>query len=223
VPRFRGGDYSRGLRDTLLAVAREMEEGEPAFAKAARLVGVSAQQAFGALALAAFCALIGVSMYLVRRPPRCTRCHKPMRKLTPAQELAYLTMDRQFEQEIGSIDHVVFRCDDDRELTIREKKKLLSGHHNCSRCERRTAVRSVTTLVPATYDRGGSERVTEQCQLPRCRHKQTYTRTTPRKTRSSSSSTSSSSSWSSSSSFSSSSSSSFGGGSSGGGGAGASW
>lgn len=220
VPQFRAGAYGLGLRDTLFAVAREMEEGEPAFARVSRIVGVSPSQAFGGLVFTFLCALLGVIVFLARRPPRCTRCHKPMRQLTAAQELAYLTMDRQFEQEIGSIDHVVFRCDDDRELTIREKKKLFSGHHDCSRCGRRTATHAVTTLVSATYDSGGSERVTAKCQLPRCRHQKTYTRTTPRKTRPSSSSSSSSSSWSSSGS---SGSSSFGGGSSGGGGAGASW
>jgi uncharacterized protein len=224
VPAFKAQEYSTGLRDTMFSIAAQMEESEPAFSRVTRSVGLSPSGAMAGLGLLFALAVVVFLWRWSRRPPRCSRCGEPMRELSPSQEKAYLNEDRAFEEEIGSVNHVVYRCDEDREMTIKERNKLFSGYHDCSVCVNRTAVRSVTTLRYATYDYGGEERVTQQCKLPRCRHRHSYTRSTPRKTRPSSSTSSSSSSWSSSSSgWSSGGSSSFGGGSSGGGGAGASW
>ena len=90
------------------------------------------------------------------------------------------------------------------------------GLLHCPRCEKRSAHRTRTTIVAATYTSGGSDRIRIHCDD--CSYTSSHVVSTSRLTRSNSS-TSSSSSWSSSSS----SSSSFGGGSSGGGGAGRSW
>jgi uncharacterized protein len=225
VPAFKRQDYGTGLRETMEAIAVEMKQGEPAFQKYARKAGVSVTAVLIGGGVLALIALILLWRWWRKRPPKCSRCGEPMQLLSEAQEKAYLNADRAFEESIGSVDHLVFRCHDDREMTIRGLNKWGSGFHNCNRCGRRTASSSSITLRSATYSSGGLVEHTNRCSLPRCGHVETYTRSTPRLQRSTtSSSSSSSSSWSSSSSsWSSSSSSSFGGGSSGGGGAGRSW
>jgi uncharacterized protein len=224
VPYFKQSDYATGLLHTVRALARELAKGEPAYSRALRRVGLNVPLAGGGLAVLLVIAVVIALVRLSRRPPRCPDCGEPMRKLDPQQERAYLNKEDLFEEDLGSVDHIVWRCDRDREMKITRRNKWLSGYEKCRQCDRLTATRTTQTTRHPTYTSTGERRVVVTCRLPRCRHVFTYTETIPRRVRS----TSTSSGYrSSSSSFggggSSRSSSSFGGGRSGGGGAGRSW
>jgi len=219
VPSFKQGDYATGLLHTVRALAVELAKSEPAYSRALRRVGLNTSSA-SSLLFALFA--IGVVVALIRysrRPPRCPDCNEPMRKLDENQERAYLNKEELFEEDLGSVDHIVWRCDRDRQMTFTQRKKWASGYEKCRQCDRVTAMRATTVTRHPTYTSSGERRITLTCRLPRCRHVFTYTVPIPRRERSTSSSGSSSSFGSSSSSGSSS----FGGGSSGGGGAGRSW
>lgn len=218
VPSFRAGAYGAGLVDTVTALSVQLREGEPAYSKAARSVGLTTATALGLLALLLSVLLGGFFLWLSRRPKRCPRCDEPMRLLTEQQENVYLDRDQELEETIGALNWQVWRCDDDNETVFVAKSPWFSGFRDCEACGRKTSYSSSRTVQSATYTSTGIERVTTKCRLPRCRHEKSYTNVIPMKVRPTTTH-SSSSGWSSSSS----SSSSFGGGSSGGGGAGRSW
>lgn len=214
VPEFKRGRFGAGLEATVEALSDELRGLPSARGTARRKGGVPWWLAILGVGLALGGG--GWGVWLSRRPQRCTRCGADMRLLTPQQEKAYLSEDRAFEEEIGSVDHRVWRCDPCKELTVTSSNKWFSGFESCQTCSRRTGVRSSCVTMAPTYSSSGSREVRVSCRLPRCGSVRTWTEAIPRKVRSSSSSSSSFSS-------SSSSSSSFGGGSSGGGGAGRSW
>jgi len=229
VPWFKQGDFGTGLLRTVRAIASALSE-ERSFVRRT-LDRVPENTRNFAIVVAIALAIVGLFLarfFWVRRPPRCPHCKQKMRLLSSQQERAYLNREDLFEEDLGSVDHMVWRCDRDREMRITRVNKWFSGYEKCHACDRMTATRSSTTTRSPTYYSTGERRVTITCRLPNCRHVRSYTEVIPRRTPPSTSSSSSRSSsfGGSSSSFggsSSSSSSSFGGGRSGGGGAGRSW
>jgi uncharacterized protein len=111
-----------------------------------------------------------------------------MRRLTPSQENAYLSAEEEFEQEIRSMDHVVWRCDDCQSLRIEPRAIWFSGYENCPKCHRRTLRTTNHTLLEATYERAGSREVIRSCRLRRCGHHDSRRETIPKLEISSSSS-----------------------------------
>jgi uncharacterized protein len=137
----------------------------------------------------------------------CRACGEPMNMVDDSQDDQLLTTEEAAEEKAGGMDYEFWRCPKcgaDERLAIKLGKAA-----KCPQCKRRTLTSSTTTLVAATKEQGGKERVTETCLNPKCGYSKTREHDTPRLTSSSSSPSTSSRS----------SSGSFGGGRSGGGGA----
>jgi uncharacterized protein len=152
-----------------------------------------------------------------------------MQRLDEAKDDAELAFDQKFEENLGSVDYRVWRCDACKVSTVERAVRWLSGYDDCPRCRHRTVQVQTDILRHPTYDHSGEARETRTCRFPACNFREVRERVLPRRTRPSNSSSrmhhssSSSTSHRSSSSSSGSSGGSFGGGSSSGGGAGASW
>jgi uncharacterized membrane protein YgcG len=153
-------------------------------------------------------ALWGAREVLRRRPRTCRVCKQKRQKLDEDADDAHLDEGQVREETLKSIDYDIWYCGTCDDALVLPWRHLLSRHKKCEKCQYRTGEESSVTLVQATYDHGGTVRVTIRCA--HCSHVKTYTRSTPRKTRSSSSSSSRSSS-------------SFGGGRSSGGGSSGRW
>jgi uncharacterized protein len=163
-------------------------------------------------------------MALRRRRRRCATCLVPMIALGEAADDAHLSSGQRTEERIGSMDYEVLICPGCQASRTLVHGTWFSGKRRCPGCAFKTATRTSTTLVHATYDHGGRVRETVTCA--NCPHSETREYATARRTRPTPSSSSSSSRGSSSyrsSSSSSSRSSSSSGGRSRGGGAGSSW
>lgn len=218
LPHFRNGDYGRGIvQGTETVVAH--------FGRTPAAPGVSVpteapsatpgasdpgpQQRGGSLGwllglLAA--GLGGGGFWLARRPPRCGRCGNPMAAMDEQRDDAHLDQGQRLEENLGSIDHVVYQCPGCGQMEPRKRRKWFSGFGACPECGYRTS-KSVSRVVrQPTYSSTGSKKVETSCR--HCgRHHVDYV-VVPMLTRSSSSSSSGGS---------------FGGGSSSGGGASGSW
>lgn len=238
VPSFKAGDYGAGIEAGLAEVEPKLRAEAGAIGSVATLEDWRGQEAPSAppalprvpahepagrrldrnVALggagAGLLGLFGVGGLVLRRRRRtCPQCELRMLSLDEVADDAHLDAGQRKEEEVRSVNWEVVICPScqfSREISHR---RWFSGYRRCPSCKHRTCRRASTTLVAATYDHGGQVRVTEDCA--HCSHHETWTRSTPARTRPSSSSSSSSSG--------SSSSSSFGGGYSRGGGSGSSW
>ena len=138
---------------------------------------------------------------------KCPKCKSDTVLLDELADDPHLDEKQKMEEQIGSVNWKVYVCPGCDFTRTVASNRWFSGYSSCGGCQARTLKSTSTTLTYATYDHGGTVQVNESCV--RCPYRNTYTRSTPRKTRSSSSSSSSSSS--------------FGGGRSRGGGGGSSW
>lgn len=139
----------------------------------------------------------------------CETCKSPMQRLSEEGEDKYLDAKQQSEERIKSVDYDVWHCGRCRSVRVLDYSRWFSGYSRCQSCTAKTLRSTSTTISHATEYSTGLVQIDEACQ--HCNFRNSYTRTTPRVTRSESSSSSSSSS------------SSFGGGSSSGGGSSGSW
>jgi uncharacterized protein len=163
-------------------------------------------------------ALAGIGKGLRRRAASfrapCPSCQNPMLLLSEKEDDGFLTAEEIAEEAAGGMNYEVWSCPSCG-ASLRFDIKLGKAR-KCPRCERRTLVSSIITLVAATTSHGGKVQLEEHCKNPACEYKNMYERSTARLSSSSSSSGSHGSS-------SRSSGSSFGGGRSGGGGASKRW
>lgn len=135
---------------------------------------------------------------------KCPKCKSDTVLLDELADDSHLDEKQKMEEQIGSVNWKVYVCPGCDFTRTVARNKWFSGYSSCRGCQARTLTSTSTTLTYATYDHGGTVQVNESCV--RCPYRNTYTRSTPQKTRSSSSSSSS-----------------FGGGRSRGGGGGSSW
>ena len=157
---------------------------------------------------------------------RCAACNQPMRRLSESEDDVALATDQQFEENLGSVDYRVWRCDKCQTAKVERAVKWFSGYEACPRCKHQTVQSQTDIMRHPSYDHNGESRVTRRCRFPMCGWGDVQMRTLPRRTRPSSSHHHGGSHHGSSSHGSSShsgSSGGFGGGKSSGGGAGASW
>ncbi|PZR09538.1 MAG: hypothetical protein DI536_21570 [Archangium gephyra] len=143
----------------------------------------------------------------------CETCNVPMQRLGEDREDTFLDERQQAEERVKSVDYDVWHCGRCRSVRVLDYSRWFSGYARCKSCHAKTMRSTSTTITHATEYSSGLVQIDEHCT--HCNYRNSYTRTTPRITRSSSSS---SSSWSSGSS-----SGGFGGGSSSGGGSSGSW
>ena len=157
-----------------------------------------------------------------------------MRRLSESEDDALLAFDQKFEEDLGSVDYVVWRCDACQTSKVERAAKWFSSYEDCPNCRHRTVFVQSDVVRHDSYDWEGESVVTRTCRFPNCGFQDSQRRTIPRLMRPtptdshhshhhSSLHSHSSSSSSSSTSSHHNSGGSFGGGSSKGGGAGASW
>lgn len=158
--------------------------------------------------------LLGLLMWVRRwfrnRPRSCAQCNVPMQRLDEQADDAHLTDKQLTEERLKSVDYDVWHCGRCDGVLVLDYSRWFSGYSSCTSCSTKAMSSTSTTLRHATEYSTGEVRVDQHCK--HCNYRNSYTRTTPRITRSSSSSSSSSSR-----------SSSFGGGSSSGRGSSGSW
>lgn len=112
--------------------------------------------------------LISYGIYYWRYVQHCPKCNKRMRRLKEEQDDAYLSANQIFEEEIGSINYRIWRCDDCQELMIRPFVRRWSGYEKCSKCKHRTLLIKSVTVQEPTYYIEGVRIITYQCKLPTC-------------------------------------------------------
>lgn len=118
-------------------------------------------------------AIIGFGKLRRRRVRKCPRCGRKMRLLDTVQEEAYLGTEEKFEEQIGSVNHRVWRCDRCGECHIEHEIPLMSEFSRCPRCGRQTLATISHVVVPATMVRSGKREVIVRCRNRPCG----YTRT----------------------------------------------
>lgn len=143
--------------------------------------------------------------WLRRRPRICEHCRQPRQLLSENVDDAHLDAGQRREEKLGSVDYDVWWCRECCDAQVERYGAWVTSYSTCPGCDYKTKSESTTTLVSATYDHGGTVRVTVDCK--HCSYHNTFTRSTPKLVRSESSSSSSS----------------FGGGRSSGGGSSGSW
>jgi uncharacterized protein len=218
IPRYRVADVDGGT----IAGARELARvlsGEERWTD--RLPTPEEALPWTALGGGAFAFLAGVLIRERLRTRCCPKCHRRMRLLARAQEMAYLSAVENLEDEIHAVAHTVWRCDGCQTCHIEHRRLWLSGYGDCPKCHRRTLEVSSRTLVEPTYERSGSKEIRKGCLDRACGFQSVEQKRIPRLEEPTGSSSDGSGSDSGSSGGSSGGS--FGGGSSGGGGAGRSW
>ena len=192
IPRFKTGDFDRGLLDgvdALLRVARN----EPV-----ELVSVKSESydrpgwdifplllgGVGTL-VAAIGSITGVRRWRRYRRRRCDGCQAVMVRLDETADDAMLSDGEQAEERVGSVDYDVWKCPScSNHLTLRYPK-WFTGYSKCPQCQNRTQSSTETVIEPATRHGSGTAKVVETCAF--CTYHHEYTKVLPRLESSSSS------------------------------------
>jgi len=242
IPRFKEGNYARGLTDGANQIYREIMGRLPTGTSNSlqsvstprpsttisttsttinRSITLSPSTLKDALPLAAGAAGVagagGAGAWILRtvrrrRPRKCASCGTMMVKLDESADDAHLDKGQRMEEMLGAIDYDVWECPSCQARDMYDYSAWFSSYSACPQCSYRTMTRTSTVIDRATEYSTGLRRVETKCQ--HCTHHQEWDETIPRVHRSHSSSRGGSRS---------SGSSSRGGGSSSGGGASGSW
>jgi uncharacterized protein len=192
IPRFKAGDFDRGLLDgvdALLRVARN-EPIELASAKSESYErpgwGIFPLLLGGAGTLvAAIGSITGVRRWRRYRRRRCDACQAMMARLDEAADDAMLADGERAEERVGSVDYDVWKCPScSNHLTLRYPK-WITGYSRCPQCRNRTKSSTESVTEAATTNSTGTARVVETCAFCTFRHE--YTKVLPRLQSSSSS------------------------------------
>ena len=185
MPRFKTGDFDRGIVDgvdALLRVARN-EPIELASVKSESyerrgwdifplLLGGA-----GTLA-AAIGSIVGARRWRRYRRRRCDGCQAMMVRLDETADDAMLSGGEQAEERVGSVDYDVWKCPScSNHLTLRYPK-WISGYAKCPQCGNRTKSSTETVIEAATRHGAGSAQVVETCAF--CTYRHEYTKVLPR-------------------------------------------
>ena len=199
VPRFRAGDIAGGVIAGVEAIAVRIRDAQASGAyvpTAPRApyrpraddapfepLPTPSPLPIGGLLLLGGGA-IGLLAYALReRPPKCPTCQQPMRLLDEQADDAYLDELQRTEEQLGSVNYLVWRCDACETLEIFRKVALLNTYSRCPWCDGLT-VRETARLVRApTYTRTGLELILRQCKNPRCDFSEERERILPKRER----------------------------------------
>ena len=197
-PRFRARDYGGGLLAGFDAIdSRLREHPQEARAGARRMPGVPVTagergtQGGGVswlLPLALGATGIGVVGFLIalavrarrRRTERCPKCKSRMVLLDEVADDAHLSPGERKEEELDSVNYLVYICPADQATTIRKDYKA-AAFGQCPECRFLTMRHQSETLEDATFDHGGKVRVEETCE--QCGHHSERIRRTRKRTR----------------------------------------
>ncbi|MCX7924999.1 MAG: TPM domain-containing protein [Fimbriimonadales bacterium] len=202
VPRFKQGDIAGGVLAGVEAIAERIRQAqasgayEPTPATAPYLRPTPYKPSpndyhatpgplsspllpFGGLLLIG--GGVGLLAYALReRPPKCPVCQKPMHLLDENADDEYLTELQRTEEQLGSVNYHVWKCDQCGMLEIHPKIALLNSYRKCPKCKGHTVYETARVVQPATYARSGLELVSYQCKNPRCDYHEEKERRLPR-------------------------------------------
>jgi uncharacterized protein len=119
--------------------------------------------------------------WLRNRPRTCTSCQQPMVRLGEHEDDQHLDHGEKIEERVGSVDYDLWVCTACPQVLKLRYGTWFTSYARCPRCHAVTKSSNETTLIAATYDHGGQVRVNEACVA--CDYRNTYTRSTPQKTR----------------------------------------
>jgi Beta-propeller domains of methanol dehydrogenase type len=111
----------------------------------------------------------------------CLECGKRMRRLTEERDDAYLSFAQKFEEELGSMNYHVWRCDDCQTCKVeRAPGWFRSSYGDCPKCGHRTVRMKSYILREPTYEREGVEKGIGRCRFPKCSYQYTQQFRIPR-------------------------------------------
>lgn len=119
--------------------------------------------------------------WLRNRPRNCDRCQQPMVRLSEHEDDQLLDHSEKTEERVGSVDYDIWCCTSCPHVLKLRYGAWFTSYARCPGCHAVTKSSNQTTLVAATYDHGGQVRVDEACAA--CDYRNSFTRSTPRKTR----------------------------------------
>lgn len=181
VPRFRQGDVGAGLLAGVQAMADEISDGGTSLPSVDWRTwvpyGMELRHVAFILVLAA---LIPFGVWVMwRRGIRyCPQCRSRMRRLTEVQDDAYISSAQNLEEDLGSVNYIVWRCDD---CQICEVKRVLQwgSFEDCPKCRHRTVYVKSFTLKEPSYTQTGRERIVRKCRFPTCTYESTKDKAIP--------------------------------------------
>ena len=173
IPHLRTRDYATAVAAGIESIADEIRSGLTAPAGATGVSGAISQSGDSrsplpvAFIIAGVLALGGVGaaipMWLRRRPRRCPRCSRAMRRLDEGVDDAELTAGQQLEERIGSIDYDVWQCECGEDLVL-PYAKLFSGYRVCESCGVKAVKTRRTVLRQPTYTSTGLAEDVSRCE-----------------------------------------------------------
>jgi uncharacterized protein len=130
-----------------------------------------------AAVLAVIALIVGITRWARYRPRKCPHCGRTMRRLDEADDDSKLDQGERLEEKLGSVDYDVWTCQCGNSLVL-PHRSWFSRYSECRKCQRRTAMHTRTTLIPATTLMAGmaedrftckncGETWTQQVVLPR--------------------------------------------------------
>ena len=199
VPRFRAGDIAGGVIAGVEAIAERIRNAQAsgAYEPTAPRAPYSPRYddapfeplptpnplPIGGLLLLGGGA-IGLLAYALReRPPKCPTCQQPMRLLDEQADDAYLDELQRTEEQLGSVNYLVWRCDACGTLEIFRKVALLNTYGRCPECGGMTVRETARIVRTPTYTRTGLELILRQCKNPRCDFSEEQERMLPKRER----------------------------------------
>ncbi|HYG63954.1 MAG TPA: TPM domain-containing protein, partial [Thermoanaerobaculia bacterium] len=135
----------------------------------------------GAGGLAILAGMLGLGGWTAYRyrSRKCPSCKNPMIRLGEVQDDAHLTPPEATEERIGSVDYDVWACASCDHVAKLRYGRLFSGYSECPACQTKALSSRSTTVQAATYTHGGLVRIDRDCA--HCGHKDSSTRSTPRR------------------------------------------
>jgi uncharacterized protein len=183
VPTFRRGDYAGGLIALVGELSQRIRDRSAGDYTPNRS---PVPNPFGTVAIVLLMAGgLGVALWLIlrERSPQCPTCRQPMRLLSEQQDDAYLNPLQLLEEQLGSVDYRVWRCDMCQTLEIRPVVRWWSGYERCPKCGARTLQTTSHIVREPTYRRTGLELIRKVCRNPRCDYEDEQRRILPRRQR----------------------------------------
>jgi uncharacterized protein len=199
VPRFRAGDIAGGVLAGVEAIAARIRRAQasgayeptaPSAPYRPRADDAPDMPAptpnplpIGGLLLLGGGAIALLAYALRERPPRCPTCQQRMRLVDEQADDAYLDELQRAEEQLGSVNYLVWRCDACDTLEIFRKVALLNTYGRCPQCGGMTVRETARIVRTPTYTRTGLELVLRQCKNPRCDFSEERERALPKRER----------------------------------------
>ena len=117
-----------------------------------------------ALPLLALGAGATVWSWLRRRVRSCGLCHRPMQRLSEADDDQHLSPSERVEESVRSVDYDVWRCTACQHAEKLKHRSWFSSYKDCPACKAKTINCLNNVVSEATYTTKGVGKITEHCQ-----------------------------------------------------------